>query len=63
MECLSYTSYTEYIKNFTVEEFLAEEQKLFNDKKNANEKEKNLIKQKIIILRQLFNEKYYYLYF
>lgn len=62
MECLSYKSYTEYIKNFTVQEFLAEEQKLFNDKKNANEKEKTLINQKIIILRQLFNEKYYYLY-
>ena len=60
---MEYSSYIVHINNFTVQEFLAEEEKLFKDKKNATDKEKTLINQKIIILRQLFNEKYYYLYF
>jgi len=63
MECSSYTSYVNYLKNFTVQEFLEEEKKLFNDKRNANDADKVLINQKIIILRQVLQENYYYLYF
>lgn len=60
---MEYSYYIDYIKNFSVREFFIEEQKLCNNKKNANDAEIFLINQKIIILRQLFNEKYYYLYF
>jgi hypothetical protein len=59
---LSYDVYVNSIKDYTIQQFMTEDTKLTNEKKSASSQDKIIILQKIIILRQMFHEKYSYLY-